>query len=99
MLIACGAGILVGALVGGVAMLRNLMLPVFLQPLCRADRDPLSDLHRLVRHRLGIQDRLRRLYGFFPVMLSTAAGIRTIDPQYLLARAAWARRCRSRSRA
>ena len=25
------------------------------------------------------------VYGFFPVMLSTAAGIRTIDPQYLLA--------------
>jgi NitT/TauT family transport system permease protein len=25
------------------------------------------------------------IYGFFPVMLSTAAGIRTIDPQYLLA--------------
>ena len=31
-----------------------------LQPLCGADRDPLSDLHRLVRHRLGIEDRLRR---------------------------------------
>ena len=25
------------------------------------------------------------VYGFFPVMLSTAAGIRTIDPQLLLA--------------
>jgi NitT/TauT family transport system permease protein/taurine transport system permease protein len=25
------------------------------------------------------------IYGFFPVMLSTAAGIRTIDPQFLLA--------------
>jgi NitT/TauT family transport system permease protein/taurine transport system permease protein len=25
------------------------------------------------------------LYGFFPVMLSTAAGIRTLDPQFLLA--------------
>jgi len=25
------------------------------------------------------------VYGFFPVMLSTAAGIRTIDPQFLLA--------------
>ena len=29
MLIACGAGILTGALVGGIALLRNLLLPVF----------------------------------------------------------------------
>src|SRR5678816_3394031 len=29
MLIACGFGILAGALVGGVALLRNLLLPVF----------------------------------------------------------------------
>lgn len=29
MLIACGAGILLGAVVGGVATIRNLMLPVF----------------------------------------------------------------------
>src|SRR6266540_4546073 len=29
MLIACGAGIVVGALVGGLALLRNLLLPVF----------------------------------------------------------------------
>src|SRR2546430_10326713 len=29
MLIACGAGILCGALVGGIALLRNLLLPVF----------------------------------------------------------------------
>jgi NitT/TauT family transport system permease protein len=28
-LIACGAGILTGALVGGIVVLRNLMLPVF----------------------------------------------------------------------
>src|SRR5213079_2434525 len=32
MLIACGAGILAGALVGGIALLRNLLLPVF--PAC-----------------------------------------------------------------
>ncbi|RPI44740.1 MAG: ABC transporter permease, partial [Hyphomicrobiaceae bacterium] len=29
MLIACGLGILVGALVGGVALLRDLLLPIF----------------------------------------------------------------------
>ena len=29
MLIACGLGILLGAVVGGIAVLRNLMLPVF----------------------------------------------------------------------
>ena len=29
MLIACGAGIIAGALIGGIALLRNLLLPVF----------------------------------------------------------------------
>jgi NitT/TauT family transport system permease protein len=39
------------------------------------------------------------VYGFFPTMLSTAAGIQTIDRNCCSPRAAWARRCRSRSRA
>src|SRR5437868_5697487 len=85
MVIACGAGILVGALVGGVAMLRNLMLPVF----SSLYAVPIVILYPIFTAWFGIGSESKiafaGLYGFFPVMLSTAAGIRTIDPQYLLA--------------
>ena len=76
MLIACGLGILVGALVGGLAML---------QPLRRADCHPLS--HLTAWFGIGSSSKIAfaGIYGFFPVMLSTAAGIRTIDPQFILA--------------
>jgi NitT/TauT family transport system permease protein len=39
----------------------------------------------MVRDRSESKVAFAGIYGFFPVMLSTAAGIRTIDPQYLLA--------------
>src|SRR6185503_16414950 len=85
MTIACGGGILVGALVGGLAMLRNLMLPVF----SSLYAVPIVILYPIFTAWFGIGSESKiafaGLYGFFPVMLSTAAGIRTIDPQYLLA--------------
>jgi NitT/TauT family transport system permease protein len=85
MLIACGAGILVGALVGGVAVLRNLMLPVF----SSLYAVPIVILYPIFTAWFGIGSESKiafaGIYGFFPVMLSTAAGIRTIDPQYILA--------------
>ena len=85
MLIACGAGILVGALVGGIAVLRNLMLPVF----SSLYAVPIVILYPIFTAWFGIGSESKiafaGIYGFFPVMLSTAAGIRTIDPQYLLA--------------
>ena len=85
MLIACGAGILVGAVVGGIAVLRNLMLPVF----SSLYAVPIVILYPIFTAWFGIGSESKiafaGLYGFFPVMLSTAAGIRTIDPQYLLA--------------
>ena len=85
MLIACGAGILVGALVGGVARLRNLLLPVF----SSLYAVPIVILYPIFTAWLGIGSESKivfaGIYGFFPVMLSTAAGIRTIDPQLLLA--------------
>lgn len=85
MLIACGAGILTGALVGGIAMLRNLMLPVF----SSLYAVPIVILYPIFTAWFGIGSESKiafaGIYGFFPVMLSTAAGIRTIDPQYLLA--------------
>ncbi len=85
MLIACGAGILIGALVGGVALLRSLLLPVF----SSLYAVPIVVLYPIFTAWFGIGSESKiafaGLYGFFPVMLSTAAGIRTIDPQYLLA--------------
>jgi NitT/TauT family transport system permease protein len=85
MLIACGAGILIGALVGGIAVLRNLMLPVF----SSLYAVPIVILYPIFTAWFGIGSESKiafaGIYGFFPVMLSTAAGIRTIDPQYLLA--------------
>jgi NitT/TauT family transport system permease protein len=85
MLIACGAGILLGALIGGLALLRNLLLPVF----SSLYAVPIVILYPIFTAWFGIGSESKiafaGIYGFFPVMLSTAAGIRTIDPQYLLA--------------
>ena len=85
MLIACGAGILAGALVGGIALLRNLLLPVFSSMYAV----PIVILYPIFTAWFGIGSESKIIfagvYGFFPVMLSTAAGIRTIDAQLLLA--------------
>jgi NitT/TauT family transport system permease protein len=85
MLIACGFGILIGAVVGGVALLRNLLLPVF----SSLYAVPIVILYPIFTAWFGIGSESKiafaGIYGFFPVMLSTAAGIRTIEPQYVLA--------------
>lgn len=85
MLIACGVGILLGAVVGGVASIRKLMLPVF----SSLYAIPIVILYPIFTAWFGIGSGSKiafaGVYGFFPVMLSTAAGIRTIDEQYLLA--------------
>ena len=85
MLIACGFGILAGALVGGIALLRNLLLPVFSSMYAV----PIVILYPIFTAWFGIGSQSKIIfagvYGFFPVMLSTAAGIRTIDAQLLLA--------------
>ena len=87
MLIACGVGILVGALVGGIALLRDLLLPVF----SSLYAVPIVILYPIFTAWFGIGSESKiafaGIYGFFPVMLSTAAGIRTIDPQYPAGRA------------
>jgi NitT/TauT family transport system permease protein len=85
MLIACGLGILMGALVGGVAALRTLFLPIF----SSLYAVPIVILYPIFTAWFGIGSQSKiafaGIYGFFPVMLSTAAGIRTIDPQFILA--------------
>jgi NitT/TauT family transport system permease protein/taurine transport system permease protein len=85
MAIACGGGILVGALVGGLAVVRNLLLPVF----SSLYAVPIVILYPIFTAWFGIGSESKiafaGIYGFFPVMLSTAAGISTIDQQLMLA--------------
>ena len=66
MVIACGFGIVAGATIGGIARAARSAAARFLQPLCRADRHSLPDLHRLVRHRLAVEDPVRRHLRLFP---------------------------------
>ncbi len=85
MVIACGFGIVAGATIGGIAALRDLLLPVF----SSLYAIPIVILYPIFTAWFGIGSESKimfaGIYGFFPVMLSTAAGIRTIDPQFLLA--------------
>ena len=85
MLFACGGGILAGAAIGGFALSRNLLLPIF----STLYAVPIVILYPIFTAWLGIGSESKiafaAVYGFFPTMLGTAAGIRTIDPQLLLA--------------
>jgi NitT/TauT family transport system permease protein len=85
LVIACGGGILAGAIVGAVPFLRRLLLPVF----SSLYAIPLVILYPALTAWFGIGPQSKiafaGVYGFFPTLLGTAAGIRTIDPQLLLA--------------
>ena len=85
MAIACGGGILAGAAVGGLARVRKLLLPVF----SSLYAVPIVILYPVFTAWFGVGSESKiafaGIYAFFPVMLSTAAGIQTIDPQFLLA--------------
>lgn len=85
MLISCGGGILIGALIGGVAVLRQLLLPVF----SSLYAVPIVILYPVFTAWFGVGSESKigfaGIYAFFPVMLSTAAGIRTIEPHFILA--------------
>lgn len=85
MLIACGGGILAGAAVGGLARVRKLLLPVF----SSLYAVPIVILYPVFTAWFGVGAESKvafaGIYAFFPVLLSTAAGIQTIDPQFLVA--------------
>ena len=85
MLIACGGGILVGAVIGGLARLRDLLLPVA----SSLYAVPIVILYPVFTAWFGVGSESKiafaGIYAFFPVMLSTAAGIRSIDPQFVVA--------------
>ena len=85
MMFACGGGILLGAIVGSLPRPRVLIMPM----VSSLYAVPLVILYPVFTVWLGIGSESKiafaSLYGFLPTMLSTAAGIQTIDPQLLLA--------------
>jgi NitT/TauT family transport system permease protein len=85
MVIACGGGILLGAIVGSLPRPRVLIMPM----VSSLYAVPLVILYPVFTVWLGIGSESKiafaGLYGFLPTMLATAAGIQTIDPQLLLA--------------
>jgi NitT/TauT family transport system permease protein len=82
--LACGGGILAGALLGGVPALRRLMLPVA----SSLYAVPVVILYPVLTAWFGIGSESKiafaAVYGVFPTLLGTAAGIATIDPNLLL---------------
>ena len=85
MTFACGGGILCGAIVGSLPRPRLLIMPM----VSSLYAVPLVILYPVFTVWLGIGSESKiafaAIYGFLPTMLSTAAGIQTIDPQLLLA--------------
>jgi NitT/TauT family transport system permease protein len=85
MAFACGGGILLGAIVGSLPRPRILIMPM----VSSLYAVPLVILYPVFTVWLGIGSESKiafaAIYGFLPTMLSTAAGIQTIDPQLLLA--------------
>ena len=85
MAFACGGGILLGAIVGSLPRPRVLIMPM----VSSLYAVPLVILYPVFTVWLGIGSESKiafaSIYGFLPTMLSTAAGIQTIDPQLLLA--------------
>src|SRR5437868_13205201 len=85
MAFACGGGILLGAIVGSLPRPRVLIMPM----VSSLYAVPLVILYPVFTVWFGIGPESKiafaAIYGFLPTMLSTAAGIQTIDPQLLLA--------------
>ncbi|THD68642.1 MAG: ABC transporter permease [Bradyrhizobium sp.] len=85
MVIACGGGILAGAVVGSLPRPRLLIMPM----VSSLYAVPLVILYPVFTVWLGIGSESKiafaGMYGFLPTMLATSAGIQTIDPQLLLA--------------
>lgn len=85
MMLACGGGIVIGAIIGSIAPLRNMLLPL----ISTLYAVPLVIIYPLFVVWLGLgppsKIAFASIIGFFPAALSTAAGIQTIDPQLLVA--------------
>jgi NitT/TauT family transport system permease protein len=84
LVISCGGGIALGALIGSIPALRRSLTPL----LSSAYAVPLVVLYPLMAAWFGIgassQIAFAGLYGIIPAALATAAGIQSIDPQMAL---------------
>lgn len=85
MVIACGGGILLGAIVGSMVNVRRVVIPL----VASLYAVPLIIIYPVMTVWFGIGPELKiafaSIYGFLPTMLATAASIQTIDPQLVLA--------------
>lgn len=85
MAICCGGGVLIGAVVGSVPVLRHPFRTLF----SSFYAIPLVVVYPLMAAWLGIGPQSKiafaSLYGIVPAILASAAGIQSIDPQLLLA--------------
>lgn len=81
MVIACGSGIALGAIIGSVSVLRKPLTSLF----SSLYAIPLVILYPLMAAWLGIGPESKiafaSLYGVIPAILASAAGIQSIDPQ------------------
>jgi NitT/TauT family transport system permease protein len=84
MLLACGGGMLVGIVVGAGPRLHRVLLPLF----SSAYAVPIVILYPILAVWLGIGPESKiafaAIYGFFPTLLTTAAGVRTIDGRLVM---------------
>jgi NitT/TauT family transport system permease protein/taurine transport system permease protein len=84
LVVACGGGILLGALIGSVPPLRRSLSPL----LSSLYAIPLVVLYPLMAVWLGIGSESKiafaSVYGMIPAALASAAGIQGIDPQLSL---------------
>jgi len=85
MVFACGGGILLGAIIGSLPRPRILIMPM----ISSLYAVPLVILYPVFTVWLGIGSESKiafaAIYGILPTILSTSAGIQTIDPKLLLA--------------
>jgi NitT/TauT family transport system permease protein len=84
LIIACGGGVMLGALIGSVPALRRSLTPLF----SSLYAIPLVVLYPLMAAWFGIGSESKivfaSVYGIIPAILATAAGIQGIDPQLSL---------------
>lgn len=85
LLLACGGGIIVGAAIGSVALLRSVLLPVFSSLFAI----PIIIIYPLMTAWFGIDAQSKIIFasvhGFIPVVLQTAAGVQNIDSRLIVA--------------
>jgi NitT/TauT family transport system permease protein/taurine transport system permease protein len=84
LVIACGGGVVLGGVVGAFSFARGLLLPL----ISSAYAVPFVVLYPLITVWLGIGSASKiafaGIYGLIPVLLTTAAGVQSIDRNLIL---------------